>query len=930
MTVLAKKEVRLLAPGWLAVLLLEVAIPWLGNGEEWTLFFGPLTLFFGMVILGVDSFGGEFTRNTFLSLMAQPVERRTIWRTKITVLAAAAGVIFLAYVASYELWMHWPDFAKDTHNQNDLGRLAMTNWENWGYWLSGSFIAMAIALSGGLWTSLLLRQAAPAFWISMLTPAAIFLGLVLVIPEKWSANNTVVLSTLYGLALIYSVNGFWLACRLFYRAQDVTWTGGVVNFSRWRYFESRSVPGASRRQSRPLRALLKKELQLHSISLFCTGAILATHVCIILFRAYHGHFGSGSLWEVTSDQFWFFWLILPLLIGCMAIAEERKLGVTEAQFCLPLSRRIQFVLKIFPALFFGVLLGGFMPVGLELLAAGLGFPNEYFRPMFTEHGGFKLAQADYIWVISSGLLVILPPLALTLAGIYASSISANFLQALGAGVLTLVSGVMLFWGVKDWNHFAGIELNPGITLVLLALSVPFLLTWLAYGNYRFFKERGRLWLRNTLGLGLGFLFICTVSAGLHNRVWDTFEPAEATHGTARLTLAHPPKIQVDWTTLQVWLPDGQIYVDGVMPTVEKLPQSGWAWHGIYIKALCELVFSSLPNGSGLPAKLPGTNWVSVAAHFVDYYLPAQKDGRPFGQRETGLTSLLAIKNDGTLWTPTTVTNVFRANDSLHQIGTATNWSQVSIWGYGALLLKTDGTLWSYGSPSNNWVWEPRQPVDLRQFKLSQIEFGTNWDRLCGGVHRLGHRTDGSVWFFEKNYKTLQMEWKHLTNLDKVNWENYSYTGDEGIATIHPDGSLWTLEKHQNDESTRAPSFFQCGQETNWVSVAIKQHLLVGLKSDGSIWSWSSTAETPFNWSQLRPNRLSIYNDWVAINNMNGGVVALAADGGLWLWPDAEGEGYYYTSPIKMSHHPKFLGNVFAGQNQNAKYSPDNFQAKGNS
>ena len=100
MTMLAKKEVRLLAPGWLAVLLLEVAIPWLGNGEERALFFGPLTLFFGMVIIGVDSFGGEFTRNTFLSLMAQPVERRTIWRTKMTVLAAAAGIIFVAYVIS--------------------------------------------------------------------------------------------------------------------------------------------------------------------------------------------------------------------------------------------------------------------------------------------------------------------------------------------------------------------------------------------------------------------------------------------------------------------------------------------------------------------------------------------------------------------------------------------------------------------------------------------------------------------------------------------------------------------------------------------------------------------------------------------------------------------------------------------------------------
>ena len=140
MTVLAKKEVRLLAPGWLAVLLLEVAIPWLGNGEEWTLFFGPLTLFFGMVILGVDSFGGEFTRNTFLSLMAQPVERRTIWRTKMTVLAGASGLVFVAYVVSYALWLH-----RAVSSEHAVNWAMARTWSDWGVWLAGSLIAMLIS-----------------------------------------------------------------------------------------------------------------------------------------------------------------------------------------------------------------------------------------------------------------------------------------------------------------------------------------------------------------------------------------------------------------------------------------------------------------------------------------------------------------------------------------------------------------------------------------------------------------------------------------------------------------------------------------------------------------------------------------------------------------------------------------------------------------
>ena len=41
----------------------------------------------------------------------------------------------------------------------------------------------------------------------------------------------------------------------------------------------------------------------------------------------------------------FLWLLIPWLMGCVAIAEERKLGTMESQLCLPVNRRLQFAVK---------------------------------------------------------------------------------------------------------------------------------------------------------------------------------------------------------------------------------------------------------------------------------------------------------------------------------------------------------------------------------------------------------------------------------------------------------------------------------------------------------------------------------------------------------------------------------------------------------
>ncbi len=72
------------------------------------------------------------------------------------------------------------------------------------------------------------------------------------------------------------------------------------------------------------------------------------------------------------------WLVMPVVVGSMAVAEERRLGVMEGQLCLPVSRRVQFVIKGVFTLFLGIFLGGVMPMLLEDIAAGLGAQNPAF------------------------------------------------------------------------------------------------------------------------------------------------------------------------------------------------------------------------------------------------------------------------------------------------------------------------------------------------------------------------------------------------------------------------------------------------------------------------------------------------------------------------------------------------------------------------
>ena len=139
-----------------------------------------------MILLAVEPFGREFSLGTFSSLMSQPMARRQVWQTKITVLFLGAALIFAAFLVSCELRLH---LTCDGPGRDGMARKSDARISARSMFASAA--VLVLALVGGLWTVLLLRQIASAFWITFLAPLGILVTVALCLPAKYVDNDHV-------------------------------------------------------------------------------------------------------------------------------------------------------------------------------------------------------------------------------------------------------------------------------------------------------------------------------------------------------------------------------------------------------------------------------------------------------------------------------------------------------------------------------------------------------------------------------------------------------------------------------------------------------------------------------------------------------------------------------------------------------------------
>jgi ABC-type transport system involved in multi-copper enzyme maturation permease subunit len=849
-----KKEIRLLLPSCIAALLLAFAPVFLPEAHGLPL----LLAWFGLVMMAVNSAGREFSLGTFSPLLVQPWPRTRSWWTKVSILALAQLIVFGIWCAVFSI-------RPTGHSETASGDFFLQH-----ALLEGGLFVLAV-YSGGLWTSLLFRQMAPAFLMTLLVPVALAVSLASLMDRYPQNAVDAVLSAVFGL---YAIAGFWWARRLFLRAQDVAWTGGTVSLPRWPFSRAQSSSFVQTRRRRPIAALFSKELQLHYLTLACAGALLVLHFVIIFMRMAKPKSFTAI---VALEGFWCLWLVMPVIIGCTAVAEERKLGVAEGQLCLPVSRRVQFTIKFLLVMVLGTLLGGVLPCAIECCGIALGAPNSMF-PKYVYPFPFPLI---FLWVIPCSL-------GLAMIAFFASTLARNFLQALAIALVAIVGCAALIlyssipqtvFGITLWRFVLADVI--GVPTMIVALL------WLAYRNFKEFHESRRLWRLNLLGVAAALAFVVGVSAALYNRIWELFTPLEPPHGTARLTLSKPPHMRCDdQGNLTVFLmPDGRVWLDKV----------GYSWEGEWQDAFAGLLHP-LPGSLGPHQFIGGSNWVDVTARSW---------------------AIIGIRSDGSLWIAEKTNRAAWLSPKLIRFGDETNWLAVAAqWLPSALLLKKDGTLWGWGTNHEEWTsnQRPRWPW-LRACKPYRVGTNSDWAQVFSFYDVYARRNDGTVWTMESNNLV------QATAFRQTKWRSLASGWNENLCGIRDDGTLWICPQVWTNSHWVASEMVQVGKGKDWEAVAASGHSLVALKSDGTLWKWDVYRMAPsevsaWNWERespsvianATPTRLGIHKDWVAVAKDWHGVVSLAADGSLWFWPDKS--AFEYSSLLKLSRKPELLANIF--------------------
>ena len=225
------------------------------------------------------------------------------------------------------------------------------------------------------------------------------------------------------------------------------------------------------------------------------------------------------------------------------------------------------------------------------------------------------------------------------------------------------------------------------------------------------------------------------------------------------------------------------------------------------------------------------------------------------QVDTSVGTSAAIKTNGTLWVWGTATGGALGNNStinrsspVQTVSVGTNWKQVSTGYQAQSAIKTDGTLWVWGCAAlgtlgNNSTINRSSPVQT-------VSVGTNWKQVSvRGRTMAAIKTDGTLWLWGQgavgrlgNESTTNRSSPVQTVSAETNWAKVASTG-YNTAAIKTDGTLWlwgqgTFGSLGNNSTLNEVSPVQTvAAGTNWKQVGGYDNLTAAIKTDGTLWLW---------------------------------------------------------------------------------------------
>jgi alpha-tubulin suppressor-like RCC1 family protein len=288
--------------------------------------------------------------------------------------------------------------------------------------------------------------------------------------------------------------------------------------------------------------------------------------------------------------------------------------------------------------------------------------------------------------------------------------------------------------------------------------------------------------------------------------------------------------------------------------------------------------------------------VSVVGGFTDWIQASGGSGHSLGLRANGTLWSWGGNYYGYLGDGTTI---YRSSP-VSVVGGFTDWIQASAGGGHSLGLRANGTIWSWGYNSLGNLGDGTNYT--RSSPVSVVGGFTDWIQTsAGNSHNLGLRANGTLWSWGSSNAGRLGDGTIISRSSPVsviggftNWIQASAGGNHSLG-LRANGTLWSWGSNGSGSGRlgdgtiiyRSSPVSVVGGFTDWIQASAGSNHSLGLRANGTLWSWGYNAGRLGDGTFIsRSSPVSViggFTDWIQTSAGGTHSLGLRANGTLWSW-----------------------------------------------